>query len=140
MPAFTTEAEVRLRLQLNDATLAPPDLIAAAIGDAHEALLRRLAPEVDLNDPPPLVVSGETFLAGAYTLRALASRDAATQKHITIGGQRIAPGERFAALTRNAGDLEAAAWDWLAPFLAPALPPALLAITDSTPIFDEAES
>jgi hypothetical protein len=137
MPNFSTEADVRLKFQLNDTVAVPQDLIIAAIDDAHRNILRQLDPEVDTESPEPGLVSGETLLAGAYLFRSLAAHDAFAQKNVTLGGQRIEDGNRFRALTGVAALTEKQAWYVLEPYLreAPARIPA--DATGSTPILGE---
>lgn len=130
---FTNESDVRLRLQVPEAAQAPADLILASIEDAHAFLLPFLAPDVDVEDPPRLLARGEALLAGAMVLRALASRDAVAQKQMTIGGQRIEAGARFAALQTASKAVEAEAWETLAAFLISRECPQIL-LSDSQPI------
>ena len=115
---FTTESEVRLKFQVDDLSIAPATLVLQSIDDAHAQILRYLDPAIDIDPVPVPLALGETLLAGAHLLRSLASRDAIYQKHITIGGQRIEPGKRFAALLALAAKTEAQAWRELAPYLA----------------------
>lgn len=117
MANFATEADVRLKMQLNDAALVPADLVNASIDAAHEIILRRLDPQYDVTPAAVGLVIGETLLAGSRLLQSLASRDAFEQKHVTIGGQRIEEGRRFAMLMAMAATAETEAWTLLAPFL-----------------------
>jgi len=137
MANFATEADVRLKFQLNDTTLAPPALLAGSIGDAHGELLRRLAPEFDTTPPEDAVVLGETLLAGAHVLRSLASKDAFEQKDIVVGGQRIEAGKRFSSLMTMASLATDEAWRILAPYLVdqPARPP--VGVTDTVAVLGE---
>lgn len=131
---FTTESAVRLRFQLTDTTITPAALIEQCIDDAHERVLALLAPGIDPGAPPPLLSLGECLLAGACVLQALAAKDAAVQKQITIGGQRLEPGQRFGALLRAAAHAEDEAWETLGPFLIPAASPPVLATTPTQPV------
>jgi len=137
MANFTTEALVRLRFQWNDTTLVTTELIAAAIDDAHTELLRFLDPQFDVPSPVEALVMGETLLAGAYALRALASSEAFGQKHVTIGGQRIEEGDRFDTLTRLAALTEQQAWYILEPYIEERTPQDPADSTDSTPVLGE---
>ena len=114
MANFATETEVRDKFQLTDTILAPTALITTSIDDAHEEVLRFLDPAYDVPSPEAALVSGEVLLAGAHALRSLASKDAAEQKHVSVGGSRVDSGNRFharrscclaIALTRRRGDL-----------------------------------
>ena len=57
-------------------------------------VLRRIAGKHAAAPIADAVVLGETLLAGAYVLRALASKDAQEQKQISIGGHQIDAGKR----------------------------------------------
>jgi len=131
---FTTETQVRLKTQIDGDSLATPELVDDCIAEAHTLVLARLAPETPTGPPPALLVLGETLLAAALLLRALASRDAVLQKQITLGGQRIDAGKRFAALQALAFKNEARAWRTLAPFLKPRPPASPLALTQTKPV------
>ena len=119
MDPFTDETRVREAFFLTDSNLVDTAVVDAAIAAAHAELEPLLDPEVDTESPPELLVSGETQLAGAYVLRALATADAVRQKHVAIGGQRIEAGRRFGALRELAADAERCAWALVAPSLAP---------------------
>lgn len=134
MPAFTSEALVRLRFHLHDTTLAPPTLVEASVNDAHTLLLRRLATDVNVVTPDADLVIGETLLAGAHLFRSLASNDAFLQKRVTIGGQRLEEGNRFYALLEMADIAERDAWFVLERFVSPSPAKPLLGASDSTPI------
>lgn len=137
MPAFTTEENVRRRLQAEDTTNILPALVAAAIDDAHAVLLRRLDPAWADAAPPAELELGECLLAGAYLLHALASRDAIEQHDFTIGGQRIMPGTRFASLTAMADLAERRAWHALEPYLAAVAQRSSLELNASAPVFGQ---
>lgn len=137
MPPFTTENSVRLRFQLADTTLVSAELIAACIDDAHNEIERALDPTVEVDPPDASLVTGETLLAGAYLFRTLAAKDAFQQREVSIGGQRIAAGNRFQALSSAASITEAQAWYILEPFLSPRPPRTLLNSTDSMPVLGE---
>lgn len=98
MAEFATEAGVRLQVQVADTAVASSELVAACIAEAHERVLAELNDAVDQQNPPAALVQGETLLASAVLLRALASRDAVDQVELHIGGQRIDAGQRFASL------------------------------------------
>lgn len=134
MPPFTNENAVREKFQLDDAFLIPGALITRSIADAHAEILLLLAPHAPADPPDDLLVLGETLLAGAHLMRSLAAKDAAHQKEIAIGGHRIGPARRFAALMQYSAETENAAWNALAPFLRrpPVRTPA--AATDTQPV------
>lgn len=134
MPPFTTLSAVREKCQLDDAILAPDALITRSIADAHAQILPLLEPGAPVDPPADLLALGETLLAAAHLMRSLAAKDAAHQKDIAIGGQRIGPGRRFAALMQYSVESEHAAWNTLAPFLRRPPVPAPAAITDTQPI------
>jgi hypothetical protein len=106
MAAFATEANVRLAAQIDDTALASTALIEASIAEAHEAVLADLDEAIDRENPPDALVQGETLMAVAVLLRALASRDAVEQMELQIGGQRIGGGQRFASLMTVARQFE----------------------------------
>lgn len=111
---FTTEAELRLLAQIEDPAHASATLIARCIDDAHARILERLRAGIDIGNPDTALARGETLLAMAMLLRALAAGDAARQKQIVIGGQRLGAGARFASLRAAADEAEAEAWEALA--------------------------
>ena len=115
MAAWATEAGVRLQLQVEDVSVLSAELIAACIGEAHETVLAQLDSAVDLDAPPAAVVQGETLLAGACAMRALATRDAVEQVELQVGGQRIDSGQRFAALMSMARRFDKEGMALLAP-------------------------
>lgn len=131
MASFAVEAAVRRKFQLEDAAVVSAELVQASIDDAHLLLIARLDPEVDTVSPPDAVVLGETLLAGACLLASLASKDAAEQRELTIGGQRIGPGKRFASLMAMSSKAERRAWEALAPYLAAAPGETPARVTDS---------
>lgn len=118
MAAFTTEARVRLTMQVEDTTVATSALVTQSIDDAHTLVLARLDDGVDLETPVEALVLGETLLAGAQLLRSLAGRAASQGRTVRVGGQQLETGRQFAALRQLAVETEAAAWETLAPFLA----------------------
>lgn len=134
MPAFTTESLVRLKFQLASTADFPATLIADAIDEAHEEVAARLAPSVNIEDPPGALMIGETLLAGARTLRSLAAREAAVQRHVTVGGQRLDTTPRHAQLALSAARAEEQAWAMLAQFLAAPAARTTVAATDSVPV------
>lgn len=134
MPAFTTETLLRTKFQLTNTTDFPTALLNDAIAQAHEALTPHLDPALPLDPTPAALITGETLLAAAALLRALATHEAATQRTTTIGGQRSDTAARHAQLLHSAALTEADAWHTLAPFLTqPPVQPTLLT-TDTTPI------
>jgi len=137
MPNFTTETLVRLRFQVNDATLVPADLVNQAIDDAHTELLQALDPIYDTGSPSAAQVLGETLLAGAHLLRALASGEAFRQKNLAVGGRRIQDSDRFASLMAYAAETERQAWTILAPFIAARPAREIAQTTDTTPVLGE---
>lgn len=137
MPAFTTEALVRLKFQLTSTQDVPDTLIGDAIAEAHEPIALRLDPVVDTGSPPVALVIGETLLAGARTLRSLAAREAATARNVVVGGQRLETGTRHTQLSLCATLAEEQAWEMLAPFLAPRTGARPAQPTDTTPVLGE---
>ncbi len=138
MPAFATEAGVRLRFQLNDAVLVPAELIDACIDDAHGEVERFLSADVEIDPPDDALITGETLLAGAYVFRAIAAKDAFAQRNVTIGGQRIEEGERFRALTAIAALTEKQAWFLLEPYLTAQPVRLIVDCTPTDPVLGEA--
>ena len=136
MAAFTDATTVRVHFQMTDMALVPDSLITQAIAAAHDAILARLGPEYVVN-PPARILLGETLLAGSHTLLMLASRDAIEQKQITLGGQRIEPGQRFDSLLTMAERAEQEGWDVMAPYLNPIPCRSLAAAMASKPVFGE---
>lgn len=140
MASFATVADIRLRFGLEDGPAAPDALLEASLAEAHAEICRRLDPArgVDADAPPPMVVAGETWLAGACLLRALAGRDAVERRSVTIAGHRLDTGARFNTLAAMAALAERQAWDLLAPYLRrrPASCPA--DVTAPEPVLGEA--
>lgn len=134
MAVFATEAAVRLQVQIDDVNVASAALVAACIDEAHERVLAELAPSVDTNDPADAVVQGETLLAAAGVMRALASRDAADQVELQVGGQRIDAGQRFASLMSMARRFEKESRSLLAPYGATKGAAAPVTVTPSVPV------
>lgn len=117
MANFTTEADVREKLQLGSADEVAAALINRSIDDVHVLILRRLDPS-KANDPSdPELVLGETLLAGAQVLRSIAAADARQRRRVTVGGNRIEPADRDSRLYQLADAIESQAWDVLEPFL-----------------------
>ncbi len=137
MANFATEADVRLKFQVEDAAVFPTALVTGSIDDAHEEVLRRLDSGVDVQSPPVALVLGETLLAGAHLLRSLASRNATVRQEVTVGGQRIADGDRFASLMAMASRAEKQAWRTLEPFMAARPGLQLGSATDCVPVWGE---
>ncbi len=137
MAGFTTEETVRRKFQIEDVTLASQALLLASIDDAHEEVLRRLDPAVDIETPEASLVLGETLLAGARLLGSLASKDAVLQKDITVGGQRIEAGKRFASLITLGEKAEEQAWEVLEPYLSARSCAPLGGVTDTVPVLGE---
>lgn len=137
MASFATEADVRLKFQLDDATLVPSTLVVGSIDDAHEELLRFLDPQFDTTPAEEAVVMGETLLAGAHLFRTLAAKDAFDQKQATIGGQRLEAGKRFTALMAVAALTEDQAWYVLEPYIEARPSRVLAAVTDTVPVLGE---
>jgi len=134
MSFFTTEAAVRLKFQVSDASWASPTLVEESIAHAHMEILPALNVSTPLEPPPAEVALGETLLAGAHLLRSLASGEGSRQKEVVIGGQRIDMGKRFAALIALSERAEAEAWHALTPYLAAEPSQAMARATDSTPV------
>lgn len=137
MAGFTTEDAVRLKFQLMDPALVASELIEQGIDDAHTEVLTRLAPAYVTEDPEAGLVLGETLLAGAHVLRSLAGKEAFDQKRVSIGGQRIEEGTRFASLLEAASLAEEQAWSGLAPFLAEYPGHGIAAVTDTIDVIGE---
>lgn len=135
--AFTTETDVREKFQLTDATVVPAALITRNIDDAHTVLMRYLDPAYDVPTPDAAVVLGETLLAGALLLRSLASAAAFTRKRVTVGGQRVEPVNKDAALEVRARSAEAEAWEALEPFLLRQPAGKVGDATDTVPLIEE---
>lgn len=137
MAGFTTEEAVRRKFQIEDVSLASQALILGSIEDAHEEILRRLDPAADIETPDAGLILGETLLAGARLLGSLASRDAVLQRDITVGGQRIEAGKRFASLIALSEKAEEQAWETLEPYLSarPSAPSG--GVTDTVPVLGE---
>ena len=131
MAVFATEAGVRLAAQIDDSAIASTALIEACIAEAHEGVLADLDVAVDQENPPAALVQGETLLAVAVLLRALASRDAVEQVELQIGGQRIGAGQKFASLMTVARQFEKEGARALGPFAVKpaAMPPGELSAT-----------
>jgi hypothetical protein len=138
MAKFATEEDVRLRFQLNDETLTPSALIEACITAAHEETLLRLDPLFSVEPPANALAVGEAMLSGAYMFRALAGKDAADQRQLTIGGQRLDAGSRFQALIDMAALTEERAWYVLEPFMKRRDAAVLAGTTDTVPVLGEA--
>lgn len=137
--AFTSETLVRERFQAHDTQAVPQALVLAAIGDAHTELLRHLDPAHGAEPAPDGLVMGETLLAGAHLLHALASGDALAQRRVAIGGQRIEEGQRFAALMAVAARAERRAWETLEPYLRAVPARRILDATETIPVLGEKE-
>jgi len=132
--AYATEAQVRVRLQLNDTESAPDALITACLEEAHDELLRFLDPAYDMAPIEAAVVTGETLLAGARVMRALAAGDAARQQDLQIGNHRIRPSGRAEVLSTLAAMMEKDAWYMLEPYLTALAPQVPAKATDTTPV------
>ena len=133
---FTTESEVRLLFQLNDTEQVPSALLEACIELAHAEVMRVLDAAQDVQPPKRAVASAETFRAAAYLFQALAAQDAATQRTLVIGGQRVEPGRRFEVLNifaQLAGNLSDRL---LEPYAKPGVSRMLAGYTDSG-LFEE---
>ena len=137
MANFTDETTVRLKFQANDTSIIPTTLVTASISDAHEEILRRLDPIYDIPSPEENLILGETMLAGAHLLHSLAASDALNQKSITVGGQRIEGGNRFASIMTLADHAEREAWHMLEPYLLPQPSHTTAAVTDTIPVLGE---
>lgn len=137
MANFATEADVRLRFQLNDAEAVSSALVNASIDDAHTELLRFLDPAFDAPSPEDALVMGETLLAGAYLFRSLASKQAYDEKQVAIGGQRIEAGKRFSALMAIGSLTEETAWYILEPYVEGRPCVALAGTTDTVAVLGE---
>jgi len=137
MANFSTEADVRLRFQLNDTAAVSSALVNASIDDAHTELLRFLDPVFDVPVPEDAVVMGETLLAGAYVFRSLASKEAYDEKQVSIGGQRIEAGKRFSALMAIGSLAEETAWYILEPYVEARPCVSLADVTDTVAVLGE---
>lgn len=137
MANFTTEADVREKLQLGDAEEVPEALLTRSIEDAHVMILRRLDPKKATDPSDPELVLGETLLAGAQALRSLAVAAARERKRVTIGGNRIEPSERDTRLHRLAEAIESQGWDVLEPFLLWRVRKSILRVTETQHVLGE---
>lgn len=137
MANFATESDVRLKFQLEDTTLVPSALVTESIDHAHAVILGRLDPQYDVQPPDTDLALGETLLSGSRLLQSLASKEAFDQKDVTIGGQRIASGKRFATLMAMASTAEAEAWRMLAPFLVDCPARTVIEVNETTPVLGE---
>jgi len=137
MPAFTTEDDIRLRLQLNDTALAPQDFVLQCIEDAHDQVLRWLDENIDPESPPAALVYGETLIAAGVIFRALAAREAAAMRNMKIGEQSLNTERRFASRMTYAEELERQGWGVLEEFLAPRNSATLLLPSPTTPVLGE---
>jgi hypothetical protein len=135
--AFTSETLVRERFQAHDTTAVPQSLVLAAIDDAHTELMRHLDPAHAAEPAPDALALGETLLAGAHLLHALASGDALAQRRVAIGGQRIEEGQRFAALMAAAARAERRAWEMLEPYVRAVPARRVLDATETIPVLGE---
>lgn len=134
MAGFTTAEAVRLRFHLHDTGLAPEALVAQAIDEAHARVLARIDPAVDTADPPAAVILGETLIAGGRVLESLAYKSANGQRVVLVGGQRVDPGQEFAALLAAADRAERHGWETLGPHLWPIAPGAPATATPTIPV------
>ncbi len=134
MAAFTTESAVRLKFQVPDAAGAPQDLVLKSIADAHEEILKCLAPGVNPSAPEATLILGETLLAGACLLKSLAAKAAVQQKEVMVGGQRVDTGKRYAALIALSTQSSDQAWELLRPYLRVPPAAAVAVVTDTTPV------
>lgn len=137
MANFTTEAAVRLRMQVDDTTTVSTALVEQSIDDAHARILTLLDAGVDTESPLAELVLGETLLAGAMLLRSLASGEATQGRQITIGGNRVDTPRRYATLMAETGETERRAWETLGPFLAAVAPRVVAEGTDSVAVLGE---
>lgn len=131
---YISVSDVRLRLQLADASMVSDELITVCIEEAHGALLRYLEPVYDMPPIEAPIATGETLLASARVLRVLGTSDAAGQQDLQIGSHRIRPSGRAEALTRLAAAAEKDAWYLLEPYLMAVPQRTSLAATDTQPI------
>jgi len=117
MAEFTNETSVRLKTQLTDTDRVPTALVESSIDEAHNAVMRRLDPQYDVEPPDVDLVRGETMLAGAYLLRSVASGASFSARDLRLGDRYLEEGGRHAAMLRMADTFEREAWDVLSPFL-----------------------
>ena len=117
MANFTNETNVRLKTQLTDTGRVPTTLVESNIDDAHNAILRRLDAQYDVEPPDTGLVRGETLLAGAYLLRSVASGASFSARDLRLGDRYIEESSRHTAMLRMADAVEKEAWEVLAPFL-----------------------
>lgn len=137
MANFATETDVRLKFQVEDTVLVTSALVTESIDHAHAIILGRLDPQFDVDPAAAGLVLGETLLSGSRLLQSLASKDAFDQKDISIGGQRVASGKRFAALMSMASTAEAEAWRLLSTFLLDVGARTVINVNDTTPVLGE---
>lgn len=131
MEPFTSEEDVRARFDWTDVARVSSALIERAITDAHTVVMQLLDSNTPLEPVPEGLKLGETMLAGACVLGALAARDAVEQRQAAIGGQRIEEGNRFEHLRKAAIDAEASAWECVAPYLRAPIGRAIIETTTS---------
>jgi len=137
MANFTNETNVRLKTQLTDTARVPTTLVESSIDDAHEAILRRLDPQYDVDPPDAGLVRGETMLAGAYLLRSVASGASFSARDLRLGDRYLEEGGRPAAMARMADTFEEEAWEALAPFLVESSDGFQAGATDSQDVLGE---
>lgn len=137
MANFTTEADVREKLQLGDPAEVPDALLTRSIDDAHVLIVRRLDPKKAVDPTDAELVLGETLLAGAHALRSLAAAAARKRRRVTVGGNRIEPSERDQRLHRLADAIESQAWDVLEPFLRWRVRKTILRLTETQVVLGE---
>ncbi len=136
MAAFTTESAVRAKFQVEDRVAVPSSVVQGSIDDAHAVLLRALDEGVDQGTPEAALVLGETLLAGVHLLRSLAS-SSAQGVVVSVGGQRLSHGDRFAALMALASKTEREAWRVLEAYVGDRPRCPLGATTDSVTVLGE---
>ena len=117
MANYATEADVRLKFQLENTDAVSTALITSSIDAAHDQLLRHLRDEFATASPEADVIRGEVLLAGAHVLRSMASKEASEQQQVSIGGQQVSTNGRFGLLSTAATMAEEKAWDVLAPYV-----------------------
>ena len=114
--AYTDETRVREHSGLGDATAVPAELVARAIEDAHETVLRDLDP-VWLGSGDAVLALAETEIATAFLFRSLAGRAAGLGRELRTMHLRTGEVARAPVLLRLAEDEEARGRGRLGPYL-----------------------
>ena len=137
MAAFTSEVLVREKFQSTDTSLVTVAAVAAAIDDAHTELIARLDPAYDTVPRRMVSCSGKRSSRARTCCMPWRRAMRLAQRAVTIGGQRVEGGARFAGLMAMARQAERHAWERLSPYLLDIPTQAVARVTDSQPILGE---